>query len=375
MLVGGGVVLAAGAAGASAYAWASGQTPSTAAREAWTTAGQPRELRRRFLSYAILAPNPHNRQPWKVKLIGDDQLALYADLERLLPATDPFDRQITLGCGAFLELLRIAAANEGYTAEILPFPEGEPQPRLNDKPIAHVRFTEGTSARDPIFEYILKRVTNREVHEDKAPDAMAIASLMVAGSVQGAQCRASAEPDRVKQLRDLVWKAYEREATTPAANTETASLLRIGKDEVEKYRDGIALEGPAMEAMKAAGLLTEKAMEDPNSIASKQGRDMWKAKAMSSPAFAWLFTEENDRYSQLAAGSAYARMALKAAELDLAIHPWSQALQEYPEMKEFYTQAQSQLGEGGVVQMLVRVGYAKPVVHAPRRGLNPLLVA
>jgi hypothetical protein len=102
---------------------------------------------------------------------------------------------------------------------------------------------------------------------------------------------------------------------------------------------------------------------------------MWKTKAMSARAFAWLFTEQNDRYSQLAAGSAYARMSLKAAELDLAIHPWSQALQEYPEMKEFHTQAQTELGEGGVVQMLVRVGYARPVVHAPRRGLDPLLIA
>jgi hypothetical protein len=375
MLVGGGVVLAAGAAGAGAYAWASGQTPSTAAREAWTTAGQPKEYRRRFLSYALLAPNPHNRQPWKVKLIGDDQLALYCDLDRRLPATDPLDRQTTLGCGAFLELLHLAAANEGYTAGIVPFPEGEPQPRLDDKPIAHVRFTEGTSARDPAFENILKRVTNREVYEDKTPDDMAIASLMVAGSTQGAQCRASADPERVAKLRKLTWKAYERETTTPAANTETARLLRIGRQEVEKYRDGIALEGPAMEAMKAVGLLTEKAMEDPNSMASKQGRDMWKTKAMSARAFAWLFTEQNDRYSQLAAGSAYARMSLKAAELDLAIHPWSQALQEYPEMKEFHTQAQTELGEGGVVQMLVRVGYARPVVHAPRRGLDPLLIA
>ncbi|MEP7211195.1 MAG: twin-arginine translocation pathway signal protein, partial [Alphaproteobacteria bacterium] len=360
MLVGGGFVLAAGAAGAGAYAWASGQNPSTAAREAWTTAGQPKEYRRRFLSYALLAPNPHNRQPWKVKLIGDDQLALYCDLDRRLDATDPLDRQITLGCGGFLELLRSAAASEGYTAQIVPFPEGEPQPRLNDKPIAHVRFTEGTSARDPAFEFITKRVTNREIYEDKAPDDMAIASLMVAGSTNGVQCRATADPERVAAMRDLTWKAYEREATTPAANTETAHLLRIGRQEVEKYRDGIALEGPAMEAMKAAGMLSEKAMEDPNSMASSQGREMWKAKAMSARGFAWLFTEQNDRYSQLAAGSAYARMSLKAAELDLAIHPWSQALQEYPEMKEFYSQAQSQLGEGGVVQMLVRVGYAKP---------------
>ena len=375
LLVGGGLVLAAGAAGAGAYTWATNHGPSTAAREAWVLAGQPKEFRRRFLSFALLAPNPHNRQPWQVKLLGDDQLALYCDLDRRLPASDPYDRQITLGCGAFLELLHLAAANEGYSAEIVPFPEGEPKPRLDKRPIAHVRFIEGASARDPAFEHILKRVTNREIYDHTRPDDMAIASLMVAGSTQGAQCRASSDPARVAKLRDLTWRAYEREATTPSANTETARLLRIGKDEVEAHRDGIALEGPAMEAMKAAGLLTEKAMEDPNSMASKQGRDLWRTKAMSAQAFAWLVTETNDRYAQLAAGSAYARFSLKAAELGLAIHPWSQSLQEYPEMQPFYAEAQAMLGEGGVVQMLVRLGSAKPVIHAPRRGLEPLLIA
>ena len=273
-----------------------------------------------------------------------------------------------------LEFLHLAAANEGYAAEIAPFPEGEPLPRLDKRPIAQVRFIAGAAARDPAFEHILKRVTNREIYDHTVPDDMAIAALMVAGSTQGAQCRATSDPARVAKLRDLTWRAHAREATTPAPNTETARLLRIGKDEVEKYRDGIALEGPAMEAMKAAGLLTERAMEDPNSMASKQGRELWKTKAMSARAFAWLFTEANDRFTQLAAGSAYARFSLKAAELGLAIHPWSQSLQEYPEMQALYAEAQSMLGEGGVVQMLVRVGAAKPVVHAPRRGLEPLLV-
>ncbi len=373
-LVGGGVVLAA-VAGGGAAAWYGGKGPATEAREAWTTAGQPREFRRRFLSYALLAPNPHNRQPWLVKLEGEDALTLYCDLDRRLPATDPFDRQITIGCGAFLELLYIAAASEGYSAEITAFPEDEPGQRLDKRAIAHVKFVEGASARDPAFENILKRVTNREIYEDRAPDDMSLAYLMAAGSAQGVQCRANSEPERVKQLRALTWQAYEREATTPAAMEETAHLLRIGKAEVNRWRDGIALEGGDIEAMKDVGLVTQKSMADPNSMASKQGRELWRNKAMSAQAYGWLMTEQRDRYAQLAAGSSYARFTLKAAELGLAVHPWSQALQEYPAMKEFYDQAQSMLGEGGLVQMLMRIGYAKPVIHAPRRGLDPLIIA
>ena len=120
-LVGGGSVLAAAAGGG----WYVMNGPSTDAREAWGQAGKPKEYRRRFLSYALLAPNPHNRQPWLVRLDGDDGLTLFCDLDRRLPETDPYDRQITLGCGAFLELLSIAAAHEGYRTDITPFPEGE----------------------------------------------------------------------------------------------------------------------------------------------------------------------------------------------------------------------------------------------------------
>jgi hypothetical protein len=141
-LIGGGVVLAAASAGA----FVALNQPSRAAREAWRTAGQETEFRRRFLSYALLAPNPHNRQPWLVQLEGDDALTLYVDLERRLPATDPVDRQIILGCGAFLELLRLAAAEEAYGAEITMFPDGAPDMtgRLDARPVARVRFTPAT---------------------------------------------------------------------------------------------------------------------------------------------------------------------------------------------------------------------------------------
>lgn len=89
-LAGGGVVLAAAGTGA----WIANSTPS-AALAPWAMAGGEayRDPRLRALSYAILAPNPHNRQPWIVDLSGDDQVTLYFDTDKQLPHTDPFDRQ------------------------------------------------------------------------------------------------------------------------------------------------------------------------------------------------------------------------------------------------------------------------------------------
>src|SRR5262245_48914469 len=122
--------------------FATGCTPSNLPDPAagWRDPGAGEADPRRFaLAHAILAPNPHNTQPWQVELIGDNEMALYCDLDRRLPFTDPFDRQITIGCGCFLENLRLAAAQKGLYAELTQFPEGEPTPRLDARPIAHVR--------------------------------------------------------------------------------------------------------------------------------------------------------------------------------------------------------------------------------------------
>ena len=137
MMASGGVLLAATGA---ATAFVTTRTPQ-AALQPWGDAGSLyEEPRQRALSYAILAPNPHNRQPWLVDLVGDDQVVLYVDTKRVLPHTDPFNRQITIGLGCFLELMTMAAASDGYRVETELFPEGEDSDRLDTRPVARVRF-------------------------------------------------------------------------------------------------------------------------------------------------------------------------------------------------------------------------------------------
>ena len=143
------------------------------ARAPWKQAGESLgDARLDALAYAILAPNPHNRQPWQFDLVGDDRIDVYVDLERRLPHTDPFDRQITIGFGCMLELLRIAAAEQGYQAETTPFPDGQAYPRLNGNRIAQVRFTKEAGVKtDPFFESILERRSTKEPYDTKRPVA------------------------------------------------------------------------------------------------------------------------------------------------------------------------------------------------------------
>lgn len=348
--------------------------PTVDPAAAWRSPGLGERDPRRFaLAHAILAPNPHNRQPWLVDLVGADEIVFYADTARLLPFTDPPNRQITLGCGAFLELLSQAAAQAGHRADIALWPDGEPQPNLDARPVARVRLIpDATTPRDPLFAQVLDRHTNRAAFQmDAPPTADELAAVIAAAKGPGLAAGAVTEAGARARLIDLGWRAWMVEAETPATHMESVRLIRIGAAEVAQHRDGISLDGPMMEGLKAVGLMSRENLADPASFASKTGADMWREMLTGTPAFFWLKGADNSRVTQIAAGRAYARAQLAATALGLSMHPWSMALQEFPQMAKLYAATQTELGATpqAPLQMLVRIGRAKPAGPAPRRGL------
>ncbi|MEQ9315925.1 MAG: nitroreductase family protein [Henriciella sp.] len=369
-LVGGGTILAAAAGGG----FVAMNGPSKSARAPWREAGQYDEFRHRALSYALLAPNPHNMQPWLVRLEGTNALTFYCDLDRRLPVTDPYDRQITIGCGAFLELLAQAAAEEGYDAVITPFPEGDDMVTLDSRPIAHVEFVNTGVAPDPLFKQVLARRSTKTVYKNRDVPAELLSDLAEAGRRYGSVSSAVGNTSMAERLRGLTWRAHEREMRTPDAMQESVHVMRIGAKEVAANPDGIELEGPMMAAGKLLGVVTPEKLGDPSTTAFQQGLDMYHGMAMSARAFGWLTNENVSRTDQLNCGRDYVRLNLKATELGLGVHPWSQSLQEYEAMTDLYEEVHGLIGGGKRIQMLFRIGYADRIIPTPRRGLDAHLV-
>ncbi len=112
-VLGGGMVLAAAPA---MVACSSALPPEAVA--AWQAPAPPAagsDVRRWILAHAILAPHSHNLQSWLVDLRQPGEIALYCDRTRLLPETDPFSRQIMMSQGTFLEVLDLAARQQGLS--------------------------------------------------------------------------------------------------------------------------------------------------------------------------------------------------------------------------------------------------------------------
>jgi hypothetical protein len=344
----------------------------------WSRPGQgERDPRRWALSHALLAPNPHNMQPWLADLREPGVITLSLDTARLLPATDPWGRQILIGCGAFLELLAMALRAAGQSPQITLFPAGLPGPRLDARPVARISLTPAPPQTDPLFRHVLARRTNREPYDAaRIPAAADLVAIAAAGGDGGISTAFTAEPARVAALRNIIWQGWQREQATPAALRESVDVMRLGDRAIARHRDGIALPGPAMNLFAASGLINREGLLDPQSMFSQQGAALWQTMAETAPAFLWQQGPDNSRNTQIAAGRAYMRLALAATARGLAIHPWSMALQEYPEMADLYAQQQAILGASAVtpVQMLVRIGHAADVSPAPRRGLDALLL-
>ena len=169
----------------------------------------------------------------------------------------------------------------------------------------------------------------------------------------------------------IAWDGARIEAYTPAANTETAERTHFGDAEVAANPWGISLGGPLMGSLHTAGLLTAEAMKTEGSFAFNELLKSLKVGAATARGWVWLSTATNTRADQLAAGGAYLRAQLAATAQGLSMQPFSQCLQEYQTMKAPYAAAHRAMApDGGRVQMFARIGHAKPVPPAPRRGLD-----
>ncbi len=374
-LVGGGALLAA----TGTLVGCSGDLPDAAVAP-WRSADRETDTRRFMLAHALLAPNPHNRQPWIADLREAGRIHLICDGDRLLPETDPFGRQILIGCGAFLELAVIAAAHRGIAVKLELFPDGAPADQALPRGIRVATLVlgdPGSAPADPLFAQIVRRHTRKTAYVNgrALPEALerSWSETFSRFGLRGGLVTGEAAMD---PIRKITREAYEIEATTARTWLESAHLMRIGPGAIAENPDGISLNGPMVRALHTVGLF------DPMEVPAKGSKTLQRVMERWTPfetasGFLWLASPENRRPTHVAVGRAYVRTHLLATAAGVDMHPLSQALQEFPEMRVSREALHKTLGLGAAgetLQMLARVGFATEFRGpSPRRSLDSLL--
>lgn len=259
------------------------------------------------LGAAVLAPSPHNVQPWLFEVDGSTIRLL---LDRTRMAGDAAVAR--LACGAALANLRIAlrAQDRVGFVDLLPDP-------ANPELLATVRVAGervATATEHRLADAIGRMRVNRTVFLDRAvPEA-------------------------------------GRSAMTSAAQTEGARLHFFNT--AERYERTVRLIQTADETRDSGG--TDRLVPIPPRLTERQPSLL----AVLSPA-------AGERY-ELLAGAGMQRALLMATVLGLSSSFLPRPLQ-VPALRETLA---GELRAHGVVQMLLRVGYGQPVIAAPRRPVD-----
>ena len=350
------------------------------AREAWDPekiVAQYDDVRLKMLSYAILAPNPFNKQPWQLLLKNTNEISLYIDPDRLLAMTDPLHRLIYASQGTFLELLSMSAKEFGYKTTIQLFPEGiDPVEKTGKSPVAKIIIAKTKVEKEDLFSQIPLRVTNRRPYKGPPITVEELKILQKSyNNVKNYPMRFITDAEKISKIANLMSEAFKIEVYTERTYAETPKMFRFNADEVAKYRDGFSYEN--MGVTGNVKFFAEKFSGRDKSFSEsfkKRTVNSVEKNAHSAKVFGIMFTQENNRIEQVEIGRKYARVHLTATKLNLSMQMMSQILEEYEELAEVQKKFLEIIKPyTGVPQLIFRIGHAKPTPHSPRRKLEDFL--
>lgn len=332
-----------------------------------------------LLEHAASAPNPHNTQAWKIKILSDG-LLLHIDPDRMLPETDPPGRQIHLGQGTFLETLRVASAAAGWALSIELFPEGETNPEVPGKrPVALVKFRPDPSAGDDLFDAVPIRATNRSAYEGPLISDEETALLARLTTPRASRLEILRSAEDLRRYADLFISAFSVETLSERRHEESRKWFRYSDEEILSQKDGISLRGNGLSGFRlwiARKFFVEKGKENWHSDGNRKGGvDMFREQAQSARGLAFFRTATNTPRDWVECGRDVARFYLAATKMGLAVHPMNQIIQEYPEMDELRAQFESLTDSQAPskIQMIFRLGRSSYRYASPRRPVEDLM--
>ena len=272
----------------------------------------------------------------------------------------------------------------GFETAVESFPEGTYG--LNEvgmKPVARITLTPAAEPQpDELSDYLYTRQTNRR----PSPGGAAVSDQRfaeIAKCVRESDVQVIGINDRARMeaLLAIFDRAMTIEVRTRHLWEETRVWTRFSERERAEKRDGLSL--PQAGVVGRLLPLQEWYLKhgDIRRWNSKSSLNaslkVFRAGLASAEGLLLLKTATNTQQDWIKAGRAYVRASLAATRLGLQMHPYSQVLQEYPEMTDLQRQFNHLMGVTGEekIQMAVRLGKGPTPYYSYRRNEESLVTA
>jgi hypothetical protein len=331
----------------------------------------------------ILAANPHNTQPWLFKVTADT-VELHADVSRNLGTFDPFLREMMFGLGCALENMALAAAANGYSADVVLSPGSlSDSRRAEPLLVATINVQKAVTEKSALYDAIALRHTHRGVYADRALEEAVLS---------GIQQVMSTDPE-IKLFSFTSNSEKERfsRATLDATDAIIADAemmhdshkwFRYDWNAIEKFRDG-----PTLDAAGLPPTIARIAKILPAPSAQKTHQHWRNATADVHLATAQMFgvIGVRDRYDlsqTLRAGRLWQRLHLWATTQSVAMQPLNQMMEMVDRQLQTQQAPQAErvlnelTGSGDwQATFAFRAGYANETANlSPRRAIQSVLI-
>jgi hypothetical protein len=310
-----------------------------------------------LLKYAVLAPSGPNTQPWKFS-INDDQVSLIADFTRSLPSVDPTDRTLYISHGCLLTNLLVAAEHFGFGYNLKCLPEG-----LSGDRTAAVQFSkEPAEQRFPdLFREVTKRHTNRMKYEDRAIEDETLLRLKDCVNKDGFKLDIITGKEGRTEMADILARAHKIQLGNKAFRKELASWVRPNTSDAMDGLPGYSFGYSDFESFFGSFIFGTFDM-------SKSRARIETSYMEESPAVAVLSTQKEDKFTWIKAGILFETLFLTATKLGVRFDLFSQPT-AIPQLRD----KMAKILDTNYPQILIRMGYAEPSKHTPRRPVEDVL--
>ena len=325
----------------------------------YPTSAEMDEKLKFLLRYAVLAPSGPNNQPWELAIDGNE-VTVVADFERLLPDVEPTNRTTYMSLGCLLTNLLVAAEHFDLGYEVERFPDG-----VDAETIAVVKFEEDGAAKPQyppdLFEEITERHTNRGAYDDRPIEAEKITEMKAAVGDGGFRLDVLTEPEGRAKMAEVLGESHKIQLGNKAFRKDLARWIRANNEDAWDGLPGYAFGYSDFESY--FGKFIFGTFDTSTSRARKE-----MALMEDSPAVGVLSTDTEDKRTWLEAGMKFEKLFLTATKLGVRFDLFSQ-----PVAIEELRQKMIEILDVEYPQILIRMGYAPPAKHTPRRTVEMVL--